>query len=226
LGGQTGFRRQVHYVIKQALEPSLLAAGSSLEQSLKAQAYIRGVENFPDFIDVWLQYFRDIPCAITLVPAKDYASSEGMIEINLIALKNGSTRRKQVIQVDVPPLATWGPCVRAGELVFPSGIMAVGRDGLVPAVDNSTAFDGLSLAGQVQGAMVMSYAEAVCGAVGVSMRNALRAQYFMTDVRDFAGVAAAWMDRFGSNRTPGRGQVPAAAGQRACLISDFWIYAP
>jgi hypothetical protein len=44
------------------------------------------------------------------VPAKDYASSEGMIEINLIALKNGSTRRKQVIQVDIPPLATWGPC--------------------------------------------------------------------------------------------------------------------
>jgi hypothetical protein len=44
------------------------------------------------------------------VPAKDYASSEGVIEINLIALKNGSTRRKQVIQVDIPPLATWGPC--------------------------------------------------------------------------------------------------------------------
>jgi enamine deaminase RidA (YjgF/YER057c/UK114 family) len=227
-GGQTGFRRQVHYVIKQALEPSLLAAGSSLEQSLKAQAYIRGVENFPDFIDVWLQYFRDIPCAITLVPAKDYASSEGMIEINLIALKNGSTRRKQVIQVDIPPLATWGPCVRAGELVFPSGIMAVGRDGLVPAVDNSIAFDGLSLAGQVQGAMVMSYAEAVCGAVGVSMRNALRAQYFMTDVRDFAGVAAAWADRFGKQPHPLAvvqvpGPLPASG---ACLISDFWIYAP
>jgi enamine deaminase RidA (YjgF/YER057c/UK114 family) len=118
--------------------------------------------------------------------------------------------------------------VRAGELVFPSGIIAVGRDGLVPAVDNSAGFDGLSLAGQVQGAMVMSYAEAVCGAVGVSMRNALRAQYFMTDVRDFAGVAAAWMDRFGEQPHPLAvvqvpGPLPASG---ACLISDFWIYAP
>src|SRR5262249_19334088 len=47
-GGQTSFRRQVQYVIKERLEPSLKAAGSALEHSLKAQAYIRGVDNFPD----------------------------------------------------------------------------------------------------------------------------------------------------------------------------------
>src|SRR5205823_2177001 len=125
-GGQTSLRRQVHYVIKERLEPSLKAANSALEHSLKAQAYIRGVENFPDFIDVWSQYFRDIPCAVTLVPAKDYSSSESSLEVNLVALKNGATRRKQVIAVDIPPLATYGPTVRAGELVFPSGLLAVG----------------------------------------------------------------------------------------------------
>jgi enamine deaminase RidA (YjgF/YER057c/UK114 family) len=227
-GGQTAFRRQVHYVIKQALEPSLQAAGSSLEQSLKAQAYIRGVENFPDFMDVWQQYFRDIPCAITLVPAKDYASSEGMIEINLIALKNGSSRRKETVKVDLPPLATWGPCVQAGELVFTSGLIAVGPDGAVPQVDNGGAFDALSLAGQTQGSIVLSYAERCCKAVGVSMSNVLRAQYFMTDVSDFAGVSAAWADRFGEQPHPlAAVQVPGplpATGAR--LISDFWIYAP
>ena len=125
-GGQNGFRRQVHYVIKERLEPSLKAAGSTLEQSLKAQVYIRGVNNFPDFIDVWSQYFRDIPCAVTLVPAKDYSSIESMLEINLIALRTGATRRKQVVDVDIPALASYGPCVRAGELVFPSGLMALG----------------------------------------------------------------------------------------------------
>ena len=57
-------------------------------------------------MDVWSQYFREIPCAVTLVPAKDYASSEGMLEINLIALKGGSTRRKQVVEVDIPGVAT------------------------------------------------------------------------------------------------------------------------
>ncbi len=227
-GGQTAFRRQVHYVIKQALEPSLQAAGSSLEQSLKAQAYIRGVENFPDFMDVWQQYFHDIPCAITPVPAKDYASSEGMIEINLIALKNGSSRKKEVVNVNLPPLATWGPCVRAGELVFTSGLIGVDGNGTVPGVENGTAFDALSLVGQTQGSLVLSYVENICQAVGVSISNVLRAQYFMSDVRDFAGVSAAWIDRFANQPHPlAAVQVPSslpATGAR--FIGDFWIYAP
>jgi enamine deaminase RidA (YjgF/YER057c/UK114 family) len=41
----------------------------------------------------------------------------------------------------------------------------------------------------------MSHTESVCKAIGVSMRNVVRAQYFMTDMREFAGVAAAWSDR-------------------------------
>jgi len=227
-GGQNAFRRQVHYVIKERLEPSLKAAGSTLEQSLKAQVYIRGVNNFPDFIDVWSQYFRDIPCAVTLVPAKDYSSIESMLEINLIALRTGATRRKQVVDVDIPALASYGPCVRAGELVFPSGLMAVSRDGMVPAIENAEAFDGLCLSGQAQGAMVLSYAEAVCKAVGVSARNVVRAQYFLTDIKDFAGVSAAWADRCGKQPHPFAAvQVPGPLPPRgATLVSDFWIYAP
>ena len=76
--------------------------GYCAEMSLKAQAYIRGVENFPDFMDVWSQHFRDIPCAVTPVPAKDYGNREGMIEINLIALKDGARRSKQVVATGIP----------------------------------------------------------------------------------------------------------------------------
>lgn len=226
-GGQTGFRRQVNYCIRERLVPSLKAAGSSLENTLKAQAYIRGTENFPDFMDVWSQNFRDIPVALTVVPAKDYASNEGMIEINLIALKNGSTRKKEVVQIDVPSIGTFGPCVRAGELVFPSGFLPVDRDGRVPAATQAQAFDGLSLAGQAQGALVMSYAEAACKAVGVTSRNIVRSQYFLTDMREFAGVAAAWSDRFGKQPHPFANiQVPGPLPPvGAVLVSDFWIYA-
>jgi enamine deaminase RidA (YjgF/YER057c/UK114 family) len=226
-GGQTSFRRQVHYIVKQRLEPSLKAAGSGLEHSLKAQAYIRGVENFPDFLDAWSQHFRDIPCAVTLVPAKSYANSDSMLEINLIALKNGARRRREVVETGIPAAATFGPCVRAGELVFPSGLMAIGREGLVPGADYARAFDGLSLAGELQGAMLLSYAEAVCKAVGVPPSNVVRAQYFVSDIRDFAGISAAWTDRYGKRPHPfSCVQVPApfpAAG--ACAIGDFWIYA-
>ena len=226
-GGETAFRRQVHYVIKERLEPSLKAAGSALEHSLKAQAFIRGVDNFPDFMDAWSQHFRDIPCAITVTTAKDYATTDAMLEVNLIALKNGARRRKQVVETGISPMATFGPCVRAGELVFPSGFIAVGRDGLVPGAMNFGAFDSLGLAGQTQGAALLSHAEAVCKAVGVTMANVVRAQYFLTDIRDFSGVAAAWSDRYGRQPHPFAAvQVPGpmlAVG--ASVIGDFWIYA-
>jgi len=225
--GQTSFRRQVHYIVKQRLEPSLKAAGSGLEHSLKAQAYIRGVENFPDFLDAWSQHFRDIPCAVTLAPAKSYANSDSMLEINLIALKNGARRRREVVETGIPAAATFGPCVRAGELVFPSGLMAIGAGGLVPGADYAREFDGLNLAGELQGAMLFSYAEAVCKAVGVPPSNVVRAQYFVSDMRDFAGISAAWTDRYGKRPHPFScvqipGPLPAAS---ACAIGDFWIYA-
>jgi enamine deaminase RidA (YjgF/YER057c/UK114 family) len=226
-GGETAFRRQVHYVITDRLEPSLKAAGSALEHSLKAQAYIRGVENFPDFLEVWSQHFRDIPCAITPVPAKDYANTEGMIEINLIALKSGARRRKEVIATGIPAAATFGPCVRAGELVFPSGLIAVGADSRVPGSGQAGAFDALSLAGELQGALLMSYMDAVCQAVGVSAANVARAQYFLSDIRDFAGIAMAWRDRYGPRPHPFAcvqvpGPMPASG---AVALGDFWIYA-
>ena len=226
-GGETAFRRQVHYVIKERLEPSLKAAGSALEHSLKAQAFIRGTDNFPDFMDAWSQHFREIPCAVTVAPAKDYATTDAMLEINLIALKNGATRRKQVVETGISPMATFGPCVRAGELVFPSGFIAVGRDGLVPGAANFGAFDSLGLAGQTQGAALLSHAEAVCKAVGVSMANVVRAQYFLTDIRDFAGVATAWSDHYGRQPHPFAAvQVPGAMpATNASVIGDFWIYA-
>jgi enamine deaminase RidA (YjgF/YER057c/UK114 family) len=226
-GGETAFRRQVHYVITDRLAPSLKAAGSALEHSLKAQAYIRGVENFPDFMDVWSQHFRDIPCAVTPVPAKDYANTEGMIEINLIALKNGAGRRKEVVATAIPAAATYGPCVRAGELVFPSGLIAVGADGRVPGGEEARAFDALSLAGELQGALLMSYMDAVCQAVGVSAANVVRAQYFLSDIRDFAGITGAWQDRYGRLPHPFAcvqvpGPMPTSG---AVALGDFWVYA-
>jgi enamine deaminase RidA (YjgF/YER057c/UK114 family) len=226
-GGETAFRRQVRYIITERLAPSLKTAGSALEHSLKAQAYIRGVENLPDFMEVWAQHFRDIPCAVTPVLAKGYGNTESMIEINLIALKSGAARRKEVVATGIPSAATFGPCVRAGELVFPSGLIAVGADGGVPGDEQATAFDGLNLAGELQGALLLSYMDAVCKAVGVSAANVVRAQYFLTDIRDFAGIARAWQDRYGRQPHPlacvqAPGPMPIAG---AIALADFWVFA-
>jgi len=220
-------RKQTEFLIEHKLKPALEAAGSSLDRSVKAQVYLARIEDLPDFIDVWNGHYANIPCALTVVPTKSFATVGGIIEINLLALTNTARREKQLITADVPEMAAFGPCVRAGEFLLPSGLMAIGRAGHIAGKTVSPGFDGLSHAGYVQAAAIYDYADALCRAAGTSMTNVLRAQYFVSDISAFPGIGMAWSSRFGAQphpfvcvQTPRPMPAPDAA-----LIADFWIYA-
>jgi enamine deaminase RidA (YjgF/YER057c/UK114 family) len=221
----TEIRKQTEFLIREKLKPALEAAGSSLEQSLKAQIYLANVTDFPDFIDVWADHFATIPCAVTLVPTKSFATLGGIIEINLLALTNSAIRKKQVIEADIPGMAAYGPCIKAGEFLLPSGLMAIGHDGRLVGEALSPGFAGLAHAGYAQAAAVYDYAEALCRASGTTMVNTLRAQYFVADVTQFPGIAMAWAMRFGARPHPFVCiQTPAAMpAPGMALIADFWI---
>jgi enamine deaminase RidA (YjgF/YER057c/UK114 family) len=225
LWGGTEIRKQTEFIIRERLEPALEAAGSSLDHSVKAQVYLKNVADFPDFVDVWSQYYQDISCAVTVVPTKGFAMVGGIIEINLMALIGGAKRKKEVIAADIPDMAAYGPCVKVGELLLPSGLMAIGRDGHVAGKGVSAGFPGLSHAGYTQAAAVHDYAEALCKAAGTSLSKVLRVQYFVSDPTVFPGVAMAWASRFGAQplpfaciQTPPDMPAPGMA-----LIADFWI---
>jgi len=159
------------------------------------------------------------------VPTRSFATSGGIIEINLIALINGATRRKEVIEADIPGMAASGPCLKVGEFLFPSGLMAVGRDGSVTGSAVSSDFPGLAHAAYSQAEAIYDYAEALCRAAGTAMDHLLRAQYFVADIAAFSGIAMAWSARYGTRphpfvtvQTP-----PAPPASGAALIADFWI---
>ncbi|HEU0155074.1 MAG TPA: Rid family hydrolase [Stellaceae bacterium] len=222
---ESAIRKQTEFLIAHKLEPALAAAGSSLARSLKAQVYLANLEDFPDFLDVWGQHFADIPCAVTVVPTKSFATAGGIIEINLLALTNTASRKKEVIDADIPGMAAYGPCIKVGEFLLPSGLMAIGRDGQVAGRSLSAGFEGLSHAGCTQAALVYDYAEALCRAAGTSMANLLRAQYFVADIDIFPGVTMAWSARFGTRPHPFScvATPPAMAAAGMALIADLWI---
>jgi enamine deaminase RidA (YjgF/YER057c/UK114 family) len=208
------------------LEATLKSAGTSLANVVKAQIHIAGADNVPDFLDVWSARFHDSPCALTVVPAKGFATVEGIIEINLVALKEGSSRKKEIVRVDIPAAATYGPCIRAGELVFPSGLLGVARDGRVAGADQAASFEGVCLSGSAQAAQIYDYADAVCKAAGTTMRNAVRAHYWVSDIHEFPGVAMAWSGRYGKAPHPFACVVtPPMAAAGATVLADFWVYA-
>lgn len=221
----TEIRKQTEFLIDEKLKPALAAAGSSLERSVKAQVYLANVADFPDFIDVWSQYYANIPCALTVVPTKSFATVGGIIEINLIALTDTASRRKQVIEADLPGMAAYGPCIKAGEFLLPSGLMPIGRDGYVVSKSVSPGFAGLSHAGFAQASAVYDYAEALCRAAGTTMANILRAQYFAADIDAFPGIAMAWSARYGARPHPFVcvPTPPAMPAPGMALIADLWI---
>jgi enamine deaminase RidA (YjgF/YER057c/UK114 family) len=218
-------RKQTEFLILEKLKPALEAAGSSLERSVKAQIYLADIADAPDCLDVWNRHYTGIPCAVTVVPTKSFATIGGIIEINLIALTNKATREKQVVTADIPGMAAYGPHIRAGEFLLPSGLMAIGRDGHIAGRGVSPGFAGLAHAGYSQAASVYDYAEALCEAAGTKMSRLLRAQYFLADIAEFSGIAMAWSSRYGSQPHPFVGvQTPMPMPAPGCsLIADFWI---
>jgi hypothetical protein len=65
----------------------------------------------------------------------------------------------------------------------------------------------------------------LCAAAGTALASTLRAQYFLSEIGLFPGVARAWSNRQGSRphpflcvQTP-----PAMPAPGAGLIADFWI---
>ena len=226
--GGSEIRKQTAFLIDEKLKPALEAAGSSLENAVKAQVYIERVEDFPDFIEVWNESFATIPCALTVVPTKTYGTVSGIIEINLLALKAGAARRKRVIDAEIPGMAAYGPCVQAGEFLFPSALMAVDASGHIVGGKTSSSLDGVAHAGFVQASTIYSYAEALCEKAGTSMGNVVRAQYFTAEPREFAGIAAAWTARYGKQPHPFLcvGVPSPLPAPGAAVIADFWIYAP
>src|SRR3954468_13560103 len=181
-GGPNAVRRQTEFIIRKRLEPALKAGDSSWQNVLKAQIYVPSAADIPDALDVWREHVPH-PCALTAVPTRGFGFVDGIVEINLIALRDGAKRRKEVLKPDLPPMTSFGAHLRAGELVFASGLMPRGGDDRYHAVPQP---------GEVQACSALRWSEQVANAAGASGPNIVRAQWFMAEATQFAGVQLAW----------------------------------
>jgi enamine deaminase RidA (YjgF/YER057c/UK114 family) len=217
-------RRQAESIIKK-IESVLKAAGSSLANCLKAQVHVAGAENFPDFLEIWNAHVAGSPSAVTITPTKAFSAVEIVASINCLALKDDGRRKKQIVRADIPEMASYSPAVRGGEFVFSPGLLPITRDGTVAGLAQGDHFEGLSLRGQLQADTIFSHADAIAKAAGTSMRNVVRINYWVSDIRDFAGVALAWAGRYRDAAHPFSVVVtPKLPALGATVMADFWFY--
>jgi enamine deaminase RidA (YjgF/YER057c/UK114 family) len=218
-------RRQAESALRK-IEGTLNAAGTSLANCIKAQAHIAGAENFPDFLDVWNAHVGASPAALTVTPAKGFSAVEIILSVNYILLKDGARRTKEIVRADIPETAAYSPAVRAGEFVFSPGLLPMTRDGTVAGLIQGDNFEGLCLRSHLQADTIYAHAEAIAKAAGIGMRNLVRVNYWVSDIREFPGVVLAWAGRYGDAPHPFACVVtPKLPAPGATVMADFWFYA-
>ena len=193
-------RRQAELIIKK-IESVLRAAGSSPHQSPQGASPRRrrgGLSGFP----------RNLECACRrLAECGHRGADQGILRRSRslprsIASRSGMTvaaRNRSYARTSRkwPPIRQ--PCAAA---ICCSALACCLARRLPCGLAQGDHFDGLSLRGQLQAGTIFSHADAIAKAAGTSMRNVVRINYWVSDIRDFAGVALAWAGRYGKRAPP------------------------
>ncbi len=216
-------RRQTEFVLKN-LALALEAAGSSMDQVVKAQVWLADMADLPRMEDAWRAAFPHDPPARTVLPCTGFGVLGGLIEVNLIAVRAGGAIRKEVVRTNCPvPIGHASPVVRAGDLVFLSGLFAANGEGLIPGARPDPAFPFVGSALRTQTEWILEQAEALCRAAGTRLDGAVRQQVFYTDLREFDASFRVFAERFGDGM-PATSvvQVPATAAPGCGVALDLW----
>jgi len=216
----TPIKLETEFVIQRKLKPALESIGNTLDEVVKAQVYLRDVDDIPAFNEVWAKHFGAKPPATSLITTSTpgFICEAGRIEINTVSVRKGGATRKEVIDAEVPmPYAGQVQAVRAGDLLLLSNLMAVDENGAL-----ATAKDIGS-----QTNHVLSSAERLCRKAGTTLANVVRAQQFHTDLADFNGAWRVWQQHLPDRYLPFSAiEVPALGVPGARVMLDLWVYVP
>ncbi len=225
----TEIKLQTEFIITELILPALAAAESSLDHVVKAQVYLTRVEDIPQFMEVWQTHFADHPCALSVVPTEGLGLAEGIIEINLMALKRNGTTQKEIIACDVPSTMAYGaPAVRAGDLLLLSGLLATDEAGAIAGVEAGAGMLYHAASARSQMGYLLDIAQRICETAETSLDNLLRVHQFHTDLREFYPMYKVWQDRLPGQPIPFSAvRIPAPMPAPGCTVMvDLWVYAP
>jgi enamine deaminase RidA (YjgF/YER057c/UK114 family) len=221
---------ETDFIVRQKIEPALKAAGSSLENVVKCQVYMRDIEDFGAFNDVWSQFFPRAKPATTLVPTATpgFFLSDARIEINAIALRDGGKTGKEIVDAGVfPTFAGYSQAVRAGDLLLLSGLLAIDENGLIDSARIDAAQPHFGSSVQAQMHAMLENAQKICRAAGTTLSNVVRIQQYHTHLEEFYPAYKVWERHLPGQHLPFSAvKVPFLPVPGCSVQLDLWVYAP
>jgi enamine deaminase RidA (YjgF/YER057c/UK114 family) len=226
---QWPIKLETDFIIKRKLMSCLEGAGASLDSVVKAQVYLSDREDVPGFNEVWLSYFKSPPATTIIATANPgFAINNLRIEINTISLATkGKTRREVIRGPESPAFDGWVSAIKAGDLLFLSGLMALEGGRLIDEarVDARQPFYGVPVKAELRA--IIRQAEAICRSAGTSLRNAVRIQQAHTDLADLPAAIEVWDQAMGHAPLPlSATEVPWLPIPGARVQVDLWVHVP
>jgi enamine deaminase RidA (YjgF/YER057c/UK114 family) len=193
-------KRQTRYILNN-FKTVFAAAGTSLDNVVKAHVYLKDLRDFNGYDEVWKEFFPSPPPRTT-VGVPDLLVRDALVEIDLIAVRP-SVRRDLIDVPDIPkPLANYAPALRAGDLVFAAGALATDfKTGVAPEARIDPAFPYYGSAIKRETRFILDNLVKTFKAAGTSLDRVVKAQVFLTDLADFNGFDEVWRQYF-SNAPP------------------------
>jgi len=179
-------RKQTRYVLNN-IRSVLRAAGCDLKDVVKSQVFVTDLDDFPAFDEVWKEFFPSPPPRTT-VQVSGLLVPGCRIEIDLTAVLPGVARRGMDSEA-----------VLAGETLYAAGqIAADSRGGVAPAARQDSAFPYYGSDIQKQTRYVLDKLGTVFKAAGCDLKDVVKSQVFLTDLRDFYYFDQVWKEFFPS----------------------------
>lgn len=183
-------RNEANFVFK-CLDERLQAAGTSLANAVHATVFLIDLADQYEVDEVWRKWLPDAPPARTVIPvrglgaprregARSHAEGAMKMESMFQSIRPGFGIEKEIVSTGAEMLGHESEAVKAGPLLWTSGILAGDRNGLATAPDTPS-----------QVMHIFGRLAEICEAGGTSLSNLVRLRAYVTDVRDAYGVYAA-----------------------------------
>lgn len=221
---------ETKYLIQKKLIPALQGAGLTLQDVIKANVFLRDIEDTPAFNQVWNDAFGGHAPATAITPTSKpgFAIEDARIEVNLVATTARHTQRIDGGRAAFAVCQGQPVAIHAGDFLIFSGMMATDADGLIADATIPPHDRYLSSSIEAQMHYLLDCAEEACAKVGAKLSNVARILQVHTDLDDLLPALKVWQQRLPGVPLPiSAARVPAPLIVPGCSVQlDLWIYAP
>ena len=190
-------QKQARYILGN-LRKVLAAGGCDLKDVVKSQVFLTDLDDFYYFDQVWKEFFPSPPPRTT-VQVSGLLVPGCKVEIDLWAVRP-KVPRKVITGAKTPtPMAHYCQGVLEGDTLYAAGQIASDyKTGVPHEARQDAAFPYYGSDIQKQARYILENLQSVFDAAGLSFKDVVKSQVFLTDLDDFHFFDQVWKQFFPS----------------------------